>query len=305
MRLVKIRMLFFLLLLSTIVQGQQEVQITQYMYNMNILNPAYAGFQNTLSLGLLGRTQWTGIEGAPRLLTFSAHSPVGKRLGLGFSVIADEIGPLKEQYVYADVSYTIPVSYDSHLSFGLKAGSTFIQGDLTKLVLNEGSDPTFSENLNKAMLNFGLGLFYYNDKFYAGISMPNILESLHLKKRGNVIKGITKDMHYFGTLGYVFDVSETLKIKPSLLAKVHIGAPLSLDISTNFLINKKFELGVSWRKEDALIGLLNVRATPSIRIGYAYDYTLSDIGDYSSGSHELFLLYNIDRSGRGVSPRFF
>lgn len=307
----KIKFLFVVLVVvfSTVnLKAQQDAQYTQYMYNMNILNPAYAGSEGTLNIGILGRLQWTGFEGAPKTLTASVNAPVGNNVGLGFSVIADKIGPVDEQNVFADFSYTLQLTESANLAFGIKGGFTFLNADLVGLDLGDNIvDEAFSDNINKTSANFGAGLFYYTDKFYAGLSMPNMLKTKHFEKTNGYINNYKaiEDMHYFLTTGYIFEVSDDLKLKPSVMLKAVNGAPLSYDISANALLNEKFELGLSWREGDAISGMFNMLVTPSTRIGYAYDYTLSDIGDFSSGSHEVFLLFNISNSRAGLSPRFF
>lgn len=293
-------------LVASLAYSQQDPQYTQYMYNMNVLNPAYAGSQGTLSLGLLGRTQWVGLQGAPRTLTAAIHAPVGRNVGLGFSVIADEIGPVKEQNVYADFSYTMETSDEGRLAFGLKGGFTFQTIDFLRLSTNQQGDPLFSENLNKTYPNFGAGVFYYTDEFYVGLSMPNMLETRYFEKKAGLITTASEKMHYFLTSGYVFDVSEDLKLKPSVMLKAVSGAPLSVDLSGNALIYEKLELGLSWRIDDSVSGMINFLVAPNLRLGYAYDYTTSNLGDFNSGSHEIFLLYNVDMSrGNIKSPRFF
>lgn len=294
-----------LLLVSIVITsktyGQQDAQYTQYMYNMHILNPAYAGSEGTLNIGLLGRAQWVGMDGAPRTLTATINAPVGKRVGLGFSVIADEIGPTKEQNVYADFSYTLPVSEEGNLSFGLKGGVTFLNVNLQLKVVTSG-DVMFRDNINKVMPNFGAGIFYHTNKSYIGFSVPNILKSVHINNHYSAVE----ELHSFLTAGYIFDVTEELKLKPSGLLKATIGAPLSLDLSLNALIKNFLELGVSWRHDDSVSGLVNVKVARNIRIGYAYDYTLSELLKYNSGTHELMLLINISNSRDVmVSPRFF
>ncbi|MCF6182093.1 type IX secretion system membrane protein PorP/SprF [Lutibacter sp.] len=296
-----------LLLTASTMYGQQDAQYTQYMYNMNVINPAYAGSQNTLSIGLLGRSQWVGIDGAPKTYTFDIHAPIKRNVGLGFSVIADEIGPVKEQNVYVDFSYTIRTSENSNLALGLKGGFTFMDAKLSQLDLGDNlPDDLFTNNdLHKTSPNFGVGAYYYTDRFYVGVSMPNMLKTLHFEKRGGVVERAAEDMHYFITSGVVFNVSDNLKLKPSVMFKAVNGAPLSVDLSGNALINNKFELGLSWRLDDSVSGTFNILISPSTRIGYAYDYTLSNLGDFNSGSHEVFLLFNISNSRAGLSPRFF
>ncbi|MDY7395985.1 type IX secretion system membrane protein PorP/SprF [Aureibaculum sp. 2210JD6-5] len=302
--------LLLILGLSTIEgHAQQDPQYTQYMYNMNIVNPAYAGSRGTLSIGVLGRLQWVGIEGAPKTATMAIHAPLGKNLGGGFSAILDRHGPVKETNVYADVSYTISTSEEGRLAFGLKGGVTFFDVGLLSLILPQtapGVDPLFDDNVNETLPNFGAGVYYYTDKFYIGLSAPNLLETKHLEKDNGTISKASEKMHYFGTLGYVFDLSETLKMKPSVMAKVVSGSPLSLDGNLNFLFNDRLELGVGYRFGDAVTGLVNFGVTRDLRIGYAYDYTTTNLGNYNSGTHEVFLQWDIDFSKKNLkSPRFF
>ncbi|MGB5244694.1 MAG: type IX secretion system membrane protein PorP/SprF [Lutimonas sp.] len=306
----KITLLFVLglLLCYTDVFAQQDPHYTQYMYNMNVLNPAYAGSRGTLSLGALARTQWTDVEGAPRTLTFDVHAPIGERLGAGFSVIADEIGPVKEQNVYADLSYTIRTSEVGRLAFGLKGGVTLQQIDLLGVILPQDfDDPIFDENVNETYPNFGAGIFYYTEKFYVSFSVPNILKSKHFERSNGIITEASEEMHGFLTSGYVFDLSNTVKFKPSVMVKGVLGAPVSIDANANFLFYDRLELGASYRWDDSVSGLINFGVTPSFRIGYAYDHTISNFSDANpGGSHEVFLLYDIDFSKKNLkSPRFF
>lgn len=298
-----------LLLWVTDSYGQQDPQYTQYMYNMNIVNPAYAGSRGTLSLGLLGRSQWTNVNGGPKTMTFDAHAPVGRKVGMGLSIIADEIGPAKEQNIYTDFSYTVNTSQEGRLAFGLKAGVTLLDVNLLDVVLPQTStsdDPLFDENINDAFPNIGAGVYYYNEKFYAGFSVPNILKSEHLDK-DNINTKASEEVHYFLTTGYVFDLSSTLKMKPSVMIKGVSGAPISFDVNANFLLYDRFEMGASYRWEDAVSLLFNFGVTRAFRIGYAYDYTISDFSNsQTGGSHEVILLYDIDFTKKDLkSPRFF
>ena len=301
--------LFGLLLWITDSYAQQDAQYTQYMYNMNVVNPAYAGSRGTLSLGLLARSQWTNVNGGPKTMTFDAHAPVGKKVGMGLSVIADEIGPAKEQNIYGDFSYTLTTSEEGRLAFGLKAGVTLLNVNLLDVVLPQtatGDDPLFDENINEAFPNVGAGVYYYNEKWYAGFSVPNLLKSEHLDKE-NINTKASEEIHYFFATGYVFDLSSTLKFKPSVLVKGVTGAPVSFDVNANFLMYDRFELGASYRWQDAVSLLFNFGVTRSFRVGYAYDYTISEFSNSNTGgSHELILLYDISFSKKNLkSPRFF
>ena len=202
-----------LLLLTGIfeLQAQQDPQYTQYMYNMSIINPAYAGSKDALSLGALYRKQWVNIQGAPNTITFFGHTPVGKNVGLGLSAISDEIGPVKEQNVYGDFSYTIDLGDEHRLAMGVKAGATFHKVDLFSQVYNyvpNPNDPAFAENTNNAFFNVGTGFFYYTENYYFAVSIPNLLKSKHLDVNGRQF-GSERE-HYFITGGYVFNVNENL-----------------------------------------------------------------------------------------------
>ena len=307
MKDIKILILTLITFASVItIYGQQDPQYTQYMYNMNVMNPAYAGSQGTLSIGVLGRTQWVGLVGAPRTITANIHAPIGENLGLGFSAIADEIGPVKEQNVYADFSYTIETSEEGRLALGIKAGFTFQDINFLSLSINQQNDELFANNLNEVYPNFGAGAFYYKEHFYVGLSMPNILKTRHFEKSNGFVSTASEEMHVFLTSGYVFDLSYDVKLKPSVMVKAVTGAPLSIDLSANALLFDQFELGLSWRLDDSVSGMINFLAARNFRIGYAYDHTMTNLGQFNSGSHELFLLYDVDLSrGDLKSPRFF
>ena len=301
--------LFLLTLITSILcvdfaTAQQDPQYTQYMYNQNVVNPAYAGLQEGLALGLLYRNQWSALDGAPETFTFNAHAPIGERTGLGISIIKDELGPVKETNAYVDFSYTIPVSSNYQLAFGLKAGVTFHDIGLADLELQDPGDPFFSQNISQTTPNIGAGVFLYSDNFYVGASVPNILNSLHLDDNGLQFGSETN--HYFVTSGYVFQTTENIKLKPSVLVKSAFDAPTSFDVNLNALFLEKFELGVSYRLDDSFSGIVGFQATPELRIGYAYDAVVSEINNVAPSSHEIILTYNIIFNKRALrSPRYF
>ena len=308
MKKITIFLVLGLLLLFNDITAQQDPQYTQYMYNMNVVNPAYAGSRGTLSLGLLGRTQWTNVTGGPKTVTFSGDAPIGRKVGIGLSLISDKIGPVQEQNLYVDVSYTINTSDEGRLAFGLKGGVTLQDIDLLSITLpQDPNDPLFQDNVNEVYPNFGAGIYYYTDKFYVGLSVPNILKSTHFERSGGIITEASEEMHAFLTAGYVFGLSPTLKFKPSLMFKGVIGAPVSIDINANFLLYNRLELGASYRVEDSLSALINFAVTPDFRIGFAYDYTISEFSNINpGGTYEAILLYDIDFSKKNLkSPRFF
>ena len=284
-------------------RSQQDPQYTQYMYNMNVINPAYAGSRENLSFGLLYRTQWTGLDGAPKTGTFFGHLPVGDKVGLGLSVISDEIGPVRETNAYADFSYTLRLGGEHRLAFGVKAGATFHDLGLGGLDLIDEQDDYF-QNVSGATPNVGAGAFYYTDNYYLAVSVPNILSSVQLDAQGTEYG--TEERHYFVTGGYVFELSESAKLKPSFLVKSAFGSPTSFDVNLNALFWEKFEIGASYRLDDSFSGLVNFAVTPSIRLGYAYDAVNSDIKRYAPSSHEFMLLFDLNFPRKvSRSPRYF
>lgn len=289
------------------VQAQQDPHYTQYMYNMNVINPAYAGSKENLSFGVLYRNQWVGLDGAPTTFSIAGSSPVGKNVGIGVSVISDKIGPVNENNAYADVSYTLNLGGEHKLAFGIKAGATFQRIGLNSQIsgtLPIPGDDAFAQDTNNTYFNMGSGLFYYTDKYYVSFSVPNMLKAKHLDFNG--ARYGTEVQHYFLTGGYVFDLNPNLKFKPFAMMKFAGGAPASYDISTNFMIQEKLELGVSYRTGDSFSGLVNFAITPSLRIGYAYDRVLSDIRIISTSSHEIILLFDLNFPKKvSRSPRFF
>jgi len=288
-------------------KAQQDPHYTQYMYNMNVINPAYAGSKENLSFGLLYRKQWVDIQGAPSTFTFSGHSPAGKNVGLGLSVISDEIGPVKEQNVYGDFSYTLNLGGEHKLALGLKAGATFQSIGLFSEIaptLPVPTDQGFSENTSNVFFNLGTGLFYYTNKYYVALSVPNMIKANYLDFNG--VKYGTETQHYFLTGGYVFDLSPNVKFKPFAMLKSAFNSPSSLDVSTNFLFNERFEIGGTYRLDDSFGAMVNFAITPSLRIGYAYDNVISELRTFTPSSHEVILLFDLNFPKKvSRSPRFF
>jgi type IX secretion system PorP/SprF family membrane protein len=287
--------------------AQQDPHYTQYMYNMNVVNPAYAGSKENLSFGLLYRQQWVDIEGAPTTFTFSGHSPAGKNVGVGLSVISDRIGPVEEQNVYGDFSYTLNLGGEHKLAFGLKAGATFHKVDLFSQInstLPDPNDGAFAENTSNSYFNVGTGLFYYTNKYYVAFSVPNMLRATHLDFNG--VQYGNDVAHYFLTGGYVFDVNQSVKFKPFFMLKSAFNVPASLDLSANFLFNNKFEVGATYRLEDSFGAIVNYAINPNIRIGYAYDHIVSDLRVTTPSSHEVILLFDLNFPKKvSRSPRYF
>jgi type IX secretion system PorP/SprF family membrane protein len=300
-----------LVLLSAIGYAQQDSQYTQYMYNTTIVNPAYAGSREAMSIFGLHRTQWVGLDGAPVTNNFSIHTPInGTNVGLGLSVVNDRIGPSDENNIAADFSYTINTSERYKLSFGLKASANLLNVDFSKLQIYNPGDPRFQDNIdNKFSPNIGAGIYLHSDNTYFGLSAPYLLETNHFDEgaNSNASSFVAREKtHYYFIAGHVFDLNANVQFKPSLLTKIVQGAPLQVDISGNFLINEKFTAGLAYRWDASFSGLVGFQVSDSWFIGYAYDMDTTKLATYNSGSHEIFLRFELfNKNDRIISPRFF
>jgi len=292
---------------ATLCFGQQDSEYTQYMYNTVAVNPAYAGNRGLLSFNSLYRAQWAGLDGAPKSLTFSINSPVGEQgVGLGLSVIHDEIGPSTESNVAVDFSYTIPLTLRTKLSFGLKGGMHLLNIDFGKLDIKNPGESTFSQNIeNRFSPNVGLGIFiHFDDAWYIGLSTPNILSTNHYDD--SITSVATEKPHFYLIAGYVVAINQGLKFKPAILTKAVSGAPLAFDASANFLFNNKFTLGLSYRLDAAISALVGFQINDRLMLGYAYDHNTTPLGNYSSGSHDFFIRFEFTkRAINSINPRFF
>jgi type IX secretion system PorP/SprF family membrane protein len=291
--------------------AQQDAQYTQYMYNTISVNPGYAGSRDVLSLTGLYRTQWVGLEGAPKTMTFSGHTPLrNEKLGLGVSIVRDQIWIQDETYLDIDLSYTISTSDTGQLAFGIKGGAHLLNIDFRKTSPENTTDDDFdlSNNVdNKFSPNVGFGIYYYTDRFYLGYSAPTLLRTKYYDNDVNSISYLAKDrVNHYLIAGYVFDLNADLKLKPAVLFKAVQGAPLQADLSGNLLLNDKLTLGLAYRWDAALSGLIGFQLSEGLMIGYAYDWETTELNNYNFGSHEIILRYELRSSKDGIiSPRFF
>jgi type IX secretion system PorP/SprF family membrane protein len=276
------------------------------MYNTMAINPAYAGSTGTIEASLLHRSQWVGISGAPQTQSFSIHSPLrNEKVGLGLSVVNDKIGPSNELYLDGNFSYSIPLGYEKRLAFGLKAGMRMLNIDWSKGRYYDNNDVLLNQNIDNQMkLAVGAGIYYYTDKWYVGLSVPSFIRNDYYD---DVQESIDYDrMHYFLMGGYVFDLNPNLKFKPAFLVKAVTGAPISADVSANFMIQEKFVIGGAYRTDDSVSILAGFQISPSFYLGYAFDYTVSELNKYNDGSHEIILRYQFVKNQSKIkSPRFF
>ena len=284
--------------------SQQDSQYTQYMYNTPLVNPAYAGSRETITAFLLHRNQWVGLDGAPVTNNFSINMPVGdSNFGVGLNFVNDEIGPVSENEISADLAYFIQVSENYKLSLGLKGTANLFQLDVNKLRVFDPTDPQFQNMDTEFSPNVGAGLYLFSDKTYFGLSVPSFFESY--RYNDNNIEITKEKMHFYFIAGHVFTLSENIDFKPALLSKIVEGAPLQADVTANFLFFDKLTLGAAYRWDASVSALAGFQISDSWFIGYGYDLETSKLANYNSGSHEIFLRYEFFNRSRVSAPRFF
>lgn len=299
---------FFQIVLILVVAtsvAQQDAQYTQYMYNTINFNPAYAGSRGALSIFGLHRSQWVGLDGAPTTNTFSINSPIrNSNLGFGLSFINDKIGPTSENQISADISYSLNISNEWLMSFGIKGTANLFNLDVSKLNPETPLDPSLQDLNNYFTPNLGAGIYVHSDKAYFGFSIPNFFETT---RYADQTQSVSKQrMNYYIMGGYVFDINPNLKFKPAFLSKIAEGAPLQFDLSGNFLFYEKFVLGGAWRWNAAWSAMAGYQITDGLFIGYAFDQETTNLARFNSGSHEVFLQFELfQKVERIISPRFF
>jgi len=285
--------------------AQQDAQYTQYMYNTININPAYAGSRGVMSIFGLHRTQWVGLDGAPTTNAFSINTPINNsNLGVGVSFVNDKIGPTSDNTISADLSYTIQTSEEFKLSFGIKASGNLFNLDVNRLNPADANDPNLQNFDNEFSPNFGAGIYLHSDKMYFGLSVPNFLQDS--KYNDNEVAVFQERMNFYAIGGYVFDISPSVKFKPAFLTKLVTGSPLQVDASANFLFFDKLMLGAAYRWDAAMSALAGFQVTDGLFIGYSYDRETTQLRNYNSGSHEVFLRFELfNKVSKLVSPRFF
>jgi type IX secretion system PorP/SprF family membrane protein len=288
--------------------GQQRIVYTQYMFNALVVNPAYAGTDKYLNVTAQGRQQWAGIKGAPNSQMISAHMPLKNRnVGLGVLLERESVGITNIYNGYVMYSYRVKLPRKNILSLGLQAGITTYREELTDLTLPPGSnDPSFSKDVTYTLPNFGAGVYFYNQRFYAGLSVPSIAQNTI--NRDNPLS-LKESRHYFLMGGYVMDLSPSLKLKPNFLLKAVSGAPLNLDLNLNLLIEKVVWVGCSYRIRNAVNPLVEIQVKPQLRIGFSYDIPITgeNTSIFRSGSPEIMINYRFVKMlpNTVISPRYF
>lgn len=303
MKNMKTKLIALLVFTSLRSVAQQDAQYTQYMYNTVSVNPAYAGTREQLSFLALHRSQWIGLDGAPVTNTFAANTPLGdSKLGLGFSVINDKIGPIVSNSLSVDLSYTIDLNDAYKLSFGLKGTANFLKLDANRLNMFDKDDQQITSISNSFSPNFGSGIYLHSNKGYVGTSIRNLVRTV---TSSNVALH-KEELNYYLIGGYVFDIDYALQFKPAILVKAVKGAPLQADISANFLFSEKFTVGAAYRWSAAVSAMAGFQVSEKLFIGYGYDFDTTSLGRFNSGSHEVFVRFELPKAAaRITAPRFF
>ena len=275
------------------VQAQQKPVVSQYMFNGLVLNPAYAGSNGYFSASAMFRNQWINMEGAPKVSTFTAHSNVkDKNIGLGMMITNDKVGVHSDLGMYLSYAYHLKLVHGT-LSMGLQGGFNNLKSNFTVLNLNNPSDPLLNDQISDFKMNFGTGLYYYTENFYAGFSIPYLIKNRTLRDL-DFTRETMDSRYYYLTTGIVLDISRNVKFKPSGLLRVEEGMPVAMDFAMNFFFNNAVNLGLSYRSGDSVISLFELQLNDYFRLGYAYDYIISELGNFTQGTHELMLNYRLN-----------
>ncbi|MBU2019514.1 MAG: type IX secretion system membrane protein PorP/SprF [Bacteroidetes bacterium] len=306
----KIITALFLSMLCLKAQAQQDPMYTHYMYNTLSINPAYAGSRDALTITALHRSQWVDYKGAPLTQTLTLHSPIlSKHIGLGLSASNDKIGPINNTMVNGSFAYIMQLNKKSKLALGLSGGVNILQANLSSLSLDQQNDATFSNNTsNRVTPNFGTGAYYSRERFYAGVSVPNLVQSNYSSTENGSASNGKSQRHYFFIAGGVIKLTDNLALKPTTLVKVTEGAPLQTDLTASFIIMKKLLLGAMYRTNDAFGVLVGFDVNEQLHVGYSYDISHGNrTFSYNQGSHEVMLRYDFIFSGKKQihSPRYF
>jgi len=290
--------------------AQQNAMFSQYMFNALAINPAYAGSRNVVAATALYRNQWVGIEGAPKTGTFTLDAPFsGDRLGMGIQVISDKIGITTTTGLVMSGAYRIPIN-DGSLSFGIQGSMNNYHAGFTSVNLNPSGpipDQAFQDDVNKTLYNFGSGVYYNTNRFYAGFSVLDLVRNrLNVDTISDGDITARQSAHGYLTTGYVFPLGMDLDLKTSVLVKGVSGAPVQGDFNATLWIKGVFALGAEYRTSADISALMELKVSPQVRIGYAYDKSITTLRKFNSGSHEFMLRYefSFDRS-RTLSPRYF
>jgi type IX secretion system PorP/SprF family membrane protein len=290
----------FTFLLLTILTGesfaQQKPVLSQYMFNGLVLNPAYAGRHEYTTFTAMYRDQWINVPGAPQLTTFAGQSGFKDRnIGVGFLISEDRIGVHSNVSAYGSYAYNLNLQNGARLSMGLQGGLDILRSDWSQLTLDDVNDPVLSGGETNYFPNFGTGLYYFSETHYLGFSIPYILTNKKTQSN-DFFRDVRHSRNYYLTGGMIFDVGYKTKIKPSALLRIEDNMPLAFDLNVNFYYDEVIDIGLSYRSGDSVIGIMGLQVNKYLKFSYAYDYVISELNNYTKGSHELMLQYRINFS---------
>lgn len=288
----KIISICFLLVISLVykVEAQQDPHFSLYKYNLSVLNPAVAGSSGGKEFYAGVRDQWNGIPDAPRTQTFNYNQKVGDRLGVGLNIVADNVFIVQETHLYADVSYRLSVNKNTDLFFGIKFGGSFLNIDLNEL--GNDTDPLLSGNVSRFNPNFGVGAYIEKEKYFISLSIPGLLKADRIEKNGLQSAIASDRVHAFLSGGYNAKLNEKWILKPATMLRLVTGAPLSLDFTLSAQYADKFEFGGNYRVEESFTTFISFIFDDFARAGFAYEHTTTDVGDFNTGTPEIFLKFN-------------
>jgi type IX secretion system PorP/SprF family membrane protein len=288
--------------------GQEHPLYSQYMFNGLVINPAYTGSNESLTATAASRAQWTGLDGAPKTQVASMHSPIKlSRSAVGGVFIHDEVAVTDQFTFYGTYAYRIPVSEHAKIAVGAQAGVTYYRANLNDLIIvtpGGQPDPAFAQTETRYLPNLGIGIYYYSQKSYIGLSLPQVINNKWDNQ--DAISKSRQTRHFFLNAGHVFDLTTNLKLKPNVLLKWIEGKEFQFDVNANLLIHELLWLGVSYRMNDSVDGLMQWNITPQFSLGYSYGYPITDIAATQYGTHEVVVNYRLKHSRHIVfSPRYF
>lgn len=298
--------------LSLTIYAQQDPMYTHYMDNTLVINPGYAGSRDALSITALHRSQWVNYKGAPITQTIMFHTPLrNEHIGVGLSVMNDKIGPTNKTSVFGDFAYRLNLTKKSKLAFGLSAGANIFKSNLNTVQLDQQSDPIFQNNINnKITPNFGFGVYYSRERFYAGLSTPNLVQNNYsevTQTDGTLLVG-KEQRHFFFIAGTVFNLTDKIDFKPTTFVKLTTGAPIQADVTATFIFRQKLLLGAMYRTGDSFGGLIGFNITPQFHVGYSFDWSYGvETFKYNQGSHEIILRFDLMSNNQKQihTPRYF
>lgn len=297
-----------LLLIAGVTSGQQDPMYTQYNFNTQVINPAYAGSWESMGFTVLGRYQWLGMPGAPKTVTFSMQTPTRwDKVSLGLNVVGDMLGKEKRLGVFGDYAYKVMVGKETFLNLGLKAGFTNYNNNLNEYQQYPGDtpDPLSQSDIKvKFMPNFGVGAFLFSEKYYVGFAIPKIIQNEFMNNYNNY--SVESELrHFFLHAGVVFNLSDDIAFKPTFLTKATLGAPVEVDLTANFILKERILLGAMYRTGDSFGFLAQWIIDNKLRFGYGIDFTTTELRNFHNGTHELMISYELGMKRKWSTPRMF